>query len=185
MGLFSELFGAIARCLCSGIKEEPQYPPSGHASDIYVPPTVPHRPQVSQQPAPVYPPTQPQQPHPYQPPYSPPPQRQQQQHEQYSGRPEQEHKKHKKHHQQGQGQSGLHAQPQSHGPSPAPSSPPSRPWSPGRPVSTQVPASLLTTEFPSAPVLTLRMRVLLGPEPGQPAQRALRWAARARERGGR
>ncbi|OSD03956.1 DUF1771-domain-containing protein [Trametes coccinea BRFM310] len=60
MGLLSDLVGALAKCLCSGIKEEPQYPPSqGHASDVYVPPTVPHT-QVSQQPAPVYPPTQPQ-----------------------------------------------------------------------------------------------------------------------------
>ncbi|KAI9068060.1 DUF1771-domain-containing protein [Trametes sanguinea] len=145
MGLLSDICRALARCLCSGIKEEPQYPPSqGHASDVYVPPTVPHKPQVSQQPAPVYPPTQPQyqQPSYQQPPYSPPQQQQQQQ----PARPEHEHKKHKKHHQQqhhgqgqeqGQGQTSTHGHaqvhPQSHGPSPPPSSPPSRPWSPGRP----------------------------------------------------
>ncbi|KAL7281248.1 hypothetical protein ACG7TL_004556 [Trametes sanguinea] len=136
----------------AGIKEEPQYPPSqGHASDVYVPPTVPHT-QVSQQPAPVYPPAQPQ----YQaPPYQQSPYSLPQQQQEQPGRPEHEHKKHKKHHRQqhdGQGgeqglgqisphtqaQSHPHPHPQSHGPSPPPSSPPSRPWSPGRPDPNQV-----------------------------------------------
>ena len=93
MGLLSDLLGALAKCLCGGIQEEPR-PPSGAASDVYVPPTVPHKPQT-QQPAPVYPPTQPQ-PHYYQPPSQPP-----QEQAPYTGRHEQhEHagKKHKKHH---------------------------------------------------------------------------------------
>ncbi|KAI0365630.1 DUF1771-domain-containing protein [Pilatotrama ljubarskyi] len=116
MGLLSDLLGALAKCLCGGIKEEP-LPPSGHASDVYVPPTVPHQPQVSQQPAPVYPPTQPQY-----------------QHQPQPARPEHEHKKHKQHH-HGQG----HAQAQGNGASPPPpSSPLSRPWSPGRPDPNQV-----------------------------------------------
>ncbi|KAH9894986.1 hypothetical protein C8Q73DRAFT_745366 [Cubamyces lactineus] len=148
MGLFSELLGALAKCLCGGIQEEPR-PPSGVASDVYVPPTVPHRPQApvtTQQPAPVYPPTQPQ-PHYYQPPSQPP---QEQAPYPGPGRHEQhEHagKKHKKHHHpheqgqgkgQEQGQTTPYAQPPSHGPSPPPSSPPSRPWSPGRPDPNQV-----------------------------------------------
>ncbi|KAI8993845.1 hypothetical protein BD414DRAFT_436080 [Trametes punicea] len=136
MGLFDDLFGALAKCLCGGIKEEP-LPPSGHeaASDVYVPPTVPHRPEVSQQPLPVYPPTQPQYQQ-YQPPYQPQPQT-------YPARPEHEHpqapaagKKHKHHHQHyGQAQATPYVQPQAqtHGHSPPPSSPPSRPWSPSRP----------------------------------------------------
>ncbi|KAI0356237.1 DUF1771-domain-containing protein [Trametes cingulata] len=116
MGLLSDLLGALAKCLCGGIKEEPSQP-QGNASDVYVPPTVPHQ-QVSQQPQPVYPPTQQQ--------YQPQPQ---------PARPEHEHKKHKQHH-----HSQGHPQAQGNGasPPPPPSSPPSRPWSPGRPDPNQV-----------------------------------------------
>ncbi|KAI0675051.1 hypothetical protein C8Q78DRAFT_1010238 [Trametes maxima] len=133
MGLLSELLGALAKCLCGGIKEEPL--PSGQASDVYIPPTVPHH---TQQPTPVYPPTQ------QQPQYRPP-QPQAQPHPQpwqsQPSRPEPEHpagKKHKQHH-HGQGQSPAHTPgQQSHAASPPPSSPPSRPWSPGRPDPNQV-----------------------------------------------
>ncbi|KAI0829610.1 hypothetical protein BC628DRAFT_1416664 [Trametes gibbosa] len=134
MGLLGELFSAVANCLCGGIKEEP-LPPTGNTSDVYVPPTVPHRPQVSQQPAPVYPPTQPQHhPRPQQPQWSQP----------QPPRPEQEHhagKKHKQHHSHAQGgQSPGHMPTSGHPASPPPgtTSPPSRPWSPGRPDPNQV-----------------------------------------------
>ncbi|KAH9858381.1 hypothetical protein C2E23DRAFT_6 [Lenzites betulinus] len=139
MGLLDELFGALAKCLCGGIKEEP-LPPTGQGSDVYIPPTVSHRPQVSQQPTPVYPPTQPQ--------YHPQPQQPQwPQPQPQPPHPEQEHpagKKHKKHHHQGPGaqsggQSPAHTPAPSHPASPPPgTSPPSRPWSPGRPDPNQV-----------------------------------------------
>ncbi|KAI0633330.1 hypothetical protein C8Q77DRAFT_1057428 [Trametes polyzona] len=107
MGLLGDLLGALAKCLCGGIKEE-TLPQSGHTSDIYIPPQVPHGQQATQQqPAPIYPPTQPQ--------YQPHPQQQQHQQHQYEyqpARPEHEQhpagKKHKQHHrphEQGHGQS--------------------------------------------------------------------------------
>ncbi|KAL1942517.1 hypothetical protein VTO73DRAFT_6119 [Trametes versicolor] len=136
MRFLSELLGAVAKCLCGGIKEEPL--PSGHESDVYLPPSVPHKPQVSQQPTPVYPPSQQPQHHPQQP---------QQQQQQGQGQQHPAGKKHKKHHDQhaqGQGQNGQGQSGQStpHSPSQAPSHPasppPSRPWSPGRPDPNQV-----------------------------------------------
>ncbi|TBU29614.1 hypothetical protein BD311DRAFT_777500 [Dichomitus squalens] len=159
MGLLEDLLGGLLKCLCGGQSEQqPERP-----NDVYVPPTLPHKQEVTQQPAPIYPPTQPappqQQPHyqPQRPTYAEqvshqaPPQAE----EQWQPAPE-DHKKHKKHHGHGQGQDhecngGGYTQdyaattPQQASPPPSspphkPSSPPPRPWSPdsGRPDPNQV-----------------------------------------------
>ncbi|KAI0690187.1 hypothetical protein C8T65DRAFT_745909 [Cerioporus squamosus] len=120
MGLFSDLFGGLVKCLCGG--SEP--------ADVYVPPNEPHQVQVQQPIAtPVYPPSQPQRPHHAEKPHKPV----QQPHEPH------EPKKHKKHgEQQPHGNGGGAYNAHTPGHVSPPSSPPSRPWSPGRPDPNQV-----------------------------------------------
>lgn len=148
MGLLEDLLGGLLKCLCAG-----QTPPDQQNE---APPPVPHKQEVTQQqPTPIYPPTQParppqpvQQPQPQRPTYaeqvaghsaSPPPTE-----EPWQPAPN-HHKKHKKHHghgqsqdqgsvqNEGQGHTATTPQPSSP-PHKASSPPPSRPWSPGRPV---------------------------------------------------
>ena len=149
MGLFEDLLGGLLKCLCAG-----QTPPEEQNE---VPPPVPHKQEFTQQqPAPIYPPTQParppqqiQQPEPQRPTYA-----QQVAHpaspplppveEPWQPAPD-HHKKHKKHHGHGpsQDQTSVQGKSQAHTastpepaspPHKASSPPPSRPWSPGRPV---------------------------------------------------
>ncbi|TFK94557.1 DUF1771-domain-containing protein [Polyporus arcularius HHB13444] len=120
MGLFSDLFGGLLKCLCGG--SEP--------ADVYVPPNQPHQPQAQQPIAtPVYPPIQPQRPQHAEKPHKP------------THQPHETHepKKHKKHgEQQPHGNGGGAYNAHTPGHASPPSSPPSRPWSPGRPDPNQV-----------------------------------------------
>ena len=47
MGLLESLLGALLRVLCG--PPAPQAPPDGASQDVYVPPTIPHKPAAGQQ----------------------------------------------------------------------------------------------------------------------------------------
>ncbi|RPD63861.1 DUF1771-domain-containing protein [Lentinus tigrinus ALCF2SS1-6] len=132
MGLLSDLIGGLFKCLCGGSEGESNaYPggqqgrPPSRPTDVYVPPTVPHQPQV-QQPAPIYPPSQPQRPQHAEKPHKP------------AHQPQEPHgpKKHRKH--DNGNEVGAPYIVHTPGHVSPPSSPPSRPWSPGRPDPNQV-----------------------------------------------
>ena len=130
MGLLSDLLGGLLKCICGGSEGESNAYPGGQQqrppTDVYVPPTVSHQPQV-QQPAPVYPPSQPQRPQHAEKPHKPA-------HQPQEPHEPKKHKKHEKHEQHGNGGGGGAYTAHTPGHVSPPSSPPSRPWSPGRPV---------------------------------------------------